>query len=162
MVEGLGSALEPFANRPSQGEIYENTYAPQLLNHFVGALTVFDVPFGVGGFHFKDGHTQKTRLSFACTTGASTILLTGGTDAFVIPHGAIPWQGQTRILFDWKRPSDLQSVESVVTQAQLELMGALYNSRHPALVVFTNGVNIVILQPWGSLAQMTASMSMML
>ncbi len=40
-------------------------------------------------------------------------------------------------------------MESVVTQAQLELMGALYNSRHPALVVFSDGVNFVILQPWG-------------
>ncbi|KAL3144579.1 hypothetical protein ABBQ32_004303 [Trebouxia sp. C0010 RCD-2024] len=143
----------PFMKWPTQGEIYENTYAPQLLHHFVGALTVFDVPFGVGGFDFKDVHTQKTRLSFACTIGASTILFTGGTDAVVIPHGAIPWQGQTRILFDWKRPPDLQSVESVVTQAQLELMGALYNSRHPALVVFTDGVNFVILQPWGCAIQ---------
>lgn len=35
MVEGLGSeALEPFA-KPPQGEIYENTYAPQLLNHLL-------------------------------------------------------------------------------------------------------------------------------
>ncbi len=32
-------------------------------------------------------------------------------------------------------------------QALLELMGALYKSRHPALVVVTNGVNFVILQP---------------
>jgi len=43
----------------------------------------------------------------------------------------------------------LQSVEGVVTQAQLELMGALYNSNHPALVVFTDGINFVVLQPWG-------------
>lgn len=42
--------------------------------------------------------------------------------------------------------SDLQSVEGVVT-AQLELMGALYNSRHPALAVFVDGVNFVTLQP---------------
>ena len=143
----------PFANWPAGGQIYEHTYAPQLLNHFLGALTIFDVPFGFGGFDFKDVHTYNNRLSFACTTGASTIMFNGGTDAAVIPHGAIPWQGQTRILFDWKRPSDLQSVESVVTQAQLELMGALYNSRHPALVVFTDGVNFVILQPWGCAIQ---------
>ena len=80
-------------------------------------------------------------------------MFNGGTDAAIIPHGAIPWQGQTRILFDWKSPLDLQSVESVVTQAQLELMGALHNSQHPALVVFTDGVNFVILQPWGHAIQ---------
>ena len=143
----------PFANWPAEGQISENTYAPQLLSLFLGALTIFDVPFGVGGFDFKDVRNYNSRLSFACTSGASTIMFNGSTDAAVIPHGAIPWQGQTRILFDWKRPSDVQSVESVVTQAQLELMGALYNSRHPALVVFTDGVNFVILQPWGCAIQ---------
>ena len=143
--------FEPFANWPSVGEIYENTYAPQLYSHFEGALGTFDVPFG--GFDFKDVRKYKNRLSFACTTGASTIMFNGGTDAAIIPHGAIPWQGQTRILFDWKSPSDLKSVESVVTQAQLELMGALHNSQHPALVVFTDGVNFVILQPWGHAIQ---------
>ena len=136
-----------FAKWPAGGQIYENTYATQLLNHFLEALTIFDVPFGVGGFDFKDVRNYNNRLSFACTTGASTLMFNGGTDAAVIPHGAIPWQGQTRVLFDWKRPSDLQSVENVATQAQLELMGALFNSRHPALVVFTDRVNFVILQP---------------
>ena len=142
-----------FAKWPAGGQIYENTYATQLLNHFLEALTIFDVPFGVGGFDFKDVRNYNNRLSFACTTGASTLMFNGGTDAAVIPHGAIPWQGQTRVLFDWKRPSDLQSVENVATQAQLELMGALFNSRHPALVVFTDGVNFVILQPWGCAIQ---------
>ena len=28
-------------------------------------------------------------------------------------------------------------------------MGSLFNSNHPALVVFTDGVNFVLLQPWG-------------
>lgn len=59
------------------------------------------------------------------------------------------WQLQTRVLFDWKRPAELQSVESVLVQAQLELIGALFNSNHPALVVFTDGINFVLLQPWG-------------
>ena len=44
-------------------------------------------------------------------------------------------------------------MENVATQAQLELMGALFNSRHPALVVFTDGVDVVILQPWGCAIQ---------
>ncbi|DBA92617.1 TPA: hypothetical protein ACH3X1_002836 [Trebouxia sp. C0004] len=141
-----------FAEWPAGGQTYDNTYAIELLNHFVEALTIFDVPMGVGGFDFKDVRNYNG-LSFACATGAFTIMFKGGTDAVVIPHGAIPWQGQTQVLFDWKRPSELQSVESVVTQAQLELMGALSNSRHPALVVFTDGVNYVILQPWGCAVQ---------
>ena len=80
-------------------------------------------------------------------------MFNGGTDAVVIPLGSIPLQGQTRVLFEWRRPSDLQSVESVVTQAQLELMGALYTSRHPALLVVTDGVHFVVLQPWGETIQ---------
>ncbi|KAL3140466.1 hypothetical protein ABBQ38_004725 [Trebouxia sp. C0009 RCD-2024] len=138
-----------FAEWPAGGQIDENTYAAQLLNHFVKALIVFEVPFGIGGFDFKDVRNYNNRLSFACMTGASTVMFNGGTDAAVIPRGPIPWQGQTRILFDWKRRSELQSVESVATQAQLELLGALFNSRHPTLVVLTDGVNFVILQPWG-------------
>ncbi len=97
----------PFANWPSEGEICENTYAPQSLSHFLGALTGFDVPFAVGGFDLKGVRNHSSRLSFACTIGASTIMFNGGTDAAIIPHGAIPWQGQTRILFDWKRPLHL-------------------------------------------------------
>lgn len=109
------------------------------------------MPFGVGGFEFKDvcNNRCKDRLSFTCTASGSTALFNGSTDAAVIPHGAIPWQGQTRVLFDWERLSQLQSVKQVATQAQLVLMGALCKSRHPALVVFTDGVNLVILQPWG-------------
>ena len=61
----------PFTKWPTQGEFYGITYAPRLLDHFVGALTVFDVPFGVEEFDFKDVHTHKTKLSFAGTTGAS-------------------------------------------------------------------------------------------
>ena len=131
-----------FGKWPAGGQIYENTFTTQLLNHFLEALTIFDVPFGVGGFDFKNVRNYNNRLSFACTAGASTLMFNGGTDAAVIPHGAIPWQGQTRVLFDWKRPSDLQSVENVATQAQLELMGAWFNSRHPALVVSTDGADI--------------------
>lgn len=52
-------------------------------------------------------------------------MFNGGTDAAVIPYRVTPWQAQTRVLFDWKRPSELQSVESVATQAQLELLGAV-------------------------------------
>ena len=38
-------------------------------------------------------------------------------------------------------------------QAQLELIGASHNSRHPALEVFTDVANFVILQPWGHAIQ---------
>ena len=134
---------------PAGGQIHKNTYAAELLNHYVEALTLFDVPFSVRGFEFKDVRNYNNRLSFACSTGASTAMFSGGTDAAVIPSGVVPWQAQTRVLFDWRRPSELQSVESVATQAKLELLGALCNSRHPALVVVTDGVNLVILQPFG-------------
>ena len=99
--------------------MHMNTYAAQFLSHFVEALTVFDVPFGVGGFEFKDvrDNCYNDRLSFSCPTGACTAMFSGRTDDAVIPHGAILWQGQTRVLFDWKMPSELRSVEEVATQA---------------------------------------------
>ena len=76
-------------------------------------------------------------------------MFNGGTDAVVVPYGALVWQLQTRVLFDWKRAAELESVDSVLVQAQLELIGSLYNSNHPALVVFTDGISFVLLQPWG-------------
>ena len=162
----------PFANWPSEGEICENenAYDPQLLSHFIGALTGFDVPFGVGGFDFKDVRNHSSSLSFSCIIEACRIMFNDGTDAAIIPHGAIPWQGQTQVLFDWKRPADLQSLKSVMTQAQLELIGSLHTSRHPAIVFSLMQLNSSFcslgVMPSDIithfLAQMTASMSMML
>ena len=140
----------PFTSWPDNGQVYEAVYAPQLLAHFHARLCAYEVPLDVkNGFELVDVHSHSSRLSFACTTAANTILFSGGTDAVVVPYGAIVWQLQTRVLFDWKRPADLQSVESVLVQAQLELIGSLFNSNHPALVVFTDGINFVLLQPWG-------------
>ena len=140
----------PFTSWPEHGQVYEAAYAPQLLAHFHACLCAFEVPLDAkNGFELLDVHSHSSRLSFACTTAASTMLFSGGTDAVVVPYGAIVWQLQTRVLFDWKRPADLQSVESVLVQAQLELIGSLFNSNHPALVVFTDGINFVLLQPWG-------------
>lgn len=143
-------SLVPLTKWPATGQILEEAYAAQLRAHFHAALGLFDVPLDVPkGFQMLDVHTHTKRLSFACTTETFKMIFNGSTDAVVVPYGAIPWQNQTRVIFDWKRPSDLQSVGSVITQAKLELMGALYNSNHPALVVFTDGINFVVLQPWG-------------
>ena len=140
----------PFASWPSTGQVYEATYGPLLLAHFHTRLCAYEVPLNVkNGFELLDVHSHKSKLSFACTTAANKIVFSGGTDAVVVPYGALVWQLQTRVLFDWKRPAELESVDSVLVQAQLELIGSLYNSNHPALVVFTDGINFVLLQPWG-------------
>ncbi len=140
----------PFALWPADGQIYEATYSSQLVAHFHASLGAFEVPLDVkDGFQLVDVHSQTGRLNFVCTTAASTLMFSGGTDAVVVPYGALVWQLQTRVLFDWKRPSELRSVESVLVQAQLELLGSLFNSHHPALVVFTDGISFVLLQPWG-------------
>lgn len=31
-------------------------------------------------------------------------MFSDGMDAVVVPYGALVWQLQTRVLFDWKRP----------------------------------------------------------
>ena len=140
----------PFTSWPDTGQVYEAACAPQLLAHFHARLCAYEVPLDVrNGFELLDVHSHSSKLSFACTTGASTTFFTGGTDAVVVPYGAIVWQLQTRVLFRWKRPAELHSVESVLVDAQLELIGSLFNSNHPALVVFTDGMNFVLLQPWG-------------
>ena len=72
-------------------------------------------------------------------------MFSGGMDAVVVPYGALVWQLQS----DWKRPSELQSVVSIFVQAQLALTGSLFKSHHPALLVITDGIRFVLLQPWG-------------
>lgn len=81
-----------FEEMPAEGQIHMNTYAAQLLSHSVEALTVFDVPFGVGGFQVKDVRDScyNDRLSFTCSTGGSTAIFNGSTHAAVIPREAIP------------------------------------------------------------------------
>ena len=141
---------KPFARRPEFGQVSEATYTSQLVAHFRACLGAFEVPLDVkDGFQLVDVPSQTSRLNFVCTTAASTLMFSGGTDAVVIPYGAMVWQLQTRVLFDWKRPSEPQSADSVLVQAQLELLGSLFNSHHPALVVFTDGISFVLLQPWG-------------
>ena len=90
----------PFTSWPDSGQVYEAAYAPQLLAHFHARLCAYEVPLDVkNGFELLDVHSHSSKLSFACTTAASTILFSGGTDAVVVPYGATVWQLQTRVLW---------------------------------------------------------------
>ena len=145
-TDWLQKSFVPFARWPDRGDIVDSVYYSELQAHFHATLCQFEVPLEVqGGFQLMDVHTHDSNLSFACTSATSTLMFKGGPDAVVIPSLAEPDQDY----IDWKRPSDLQSVEGVVLQPQLELVGAPYNSNHPALVVFTDGIGFVVLQPWG-------------
>lgn len=140
----------PFTLWPVGAQVYEATHKSQLCHHFHDSLTAFGVPLNIrDGFELMDVHHQTSKLEFACTTAASTIMFTGGTDAVVIPCGALMWELQTRVLFVWKMPHELRSVDCILVQAQLILMGSLFTSNHPALVVVTDGITFVLLQPWG-------------
>ena len=99
-----------------------------------------------GGVQLLDVHTHNSSLTLTCTSGTSAFVFKCGTD---VPHGTLPWQTQPRLMFNSKRPSELQSVEGVVLQAQLRLIGFLYESNPPVLIVFTGGISFVVLQPWG-------------
>lgn len=140
---------KPFAICPEVGQISEATYPSQLVAHFRACLVVLEVPLDVkSGSELDDVHSQTGKLNFVCTTAASTLMFSSGTDAVVIPYGAMVRQLQTRVLFDWKTLSELQSVNSVLVQAQLVLLG-FFKSHHPALAVFADGISFVLLQPWG-------------
>ena len=126
----------------------------QLLTHFKAALRNFHAPFDTdGGFQFKDTGDEAEALSFASMTrscGATQFV--GGADAAVVPYGDLSWPQQIRILFSWTHPDELQDMETVLQQAQLQLMGCLLHSNHPAMLVCTDGTNFVCCSALGKTA----------
>jgi hypothetical protein len=121
-----------------------------LCEHFRNQLAAFGEPMVNGRFSLYDVRGQND-LGFALATPTGQLVFNGGTDAVIVPSGQkIWWSRQLRVMFDWKTPQELQALAYIRTtkQGPLELVGGLANSEHPALVVFTDGINFVILQPY--------------
>jgi hypothetical protein len=121
-----------------------------LCNHFREQLAAFGEPMVNGRFSLYDVRNQND-LGFALATPGGQLVFNGGTDAVIVPSGQkIWWNRQLRVIIDWKTPQELQALAYIRTTKQgiLELVGGLANSEHPALVVFTDGINFVILQPY--------------
>ena len=55
------------------------------------------------GLELVDVCSQSSKLTSACTTAASTTMLSGGPEVLIV---LCVWQLQTRVLFDWKRPTE--------------------------------------------------------
>lgn len=127
----------------------EDDVAPLLRDHVQHELERYGVKFGQGGFQLKDVRAQHN-LGFSVGVATGRLVFEGGCDAVVVPWGELRWQKQLRVVFDWKRPQDLvvEKVLSGTQQAQLEMLGALAHSHHPALVVFTDCCNFIGLQPF--------------
>lgn len=122
----------------------------QLISYFQAALCNLHVPFDAdGSFQLKDVHNEAEALSFASMThmcGAAEFV--GGGEAATVPYGNLYWPQQIRILFSWKHPGELQDMETVLQQAQLQLMGCFLHSNHPAMLVCTDGTNFALFCPW--------------
>lgn len=77
----------PYTSWLEHGQVYSAAHASQLLAHFHARLCAFEVPLDVkDGFELLDVHSHSSKLSFACTTAASTMLFSGGTDAVIVPY----------------------------------------------------------------------------
>jgi hypothetical protein len=119
-----------------------------LLSHVLNQLRAFKVCMGqLGGFQMFDVRGEHN-LGFTCMSGGQQLICIGGADAVVIPFGQNLWQRHLRVVFDWKTPNQLRVVGNVLPQAKMEMCGAIFKSDHPALVVFTDGSDFVILQPY--------------
>ena len=129
--------------------IDEEAEATSLQMHFEQQLRQLGMQFGRGGFQLKSVRHQDG-LDLQIETDTAPLLFSGllGTDAVVVPYGELFWQLQLRMVIDWKTPDSLQSVHGVQLQQMLQLMGGLFNSHDPAVVVFTDLVNFVIYQPY--------------
>ena len=128
----------------------EDRHASQLQTHFQQQLAALGVPFNRRGSYQLKDIRKDYKLSFSCSTSRKEYQFKGGADAVVVPYGELQWQLQTRVLVDWKIPTSLTSVSSGDEQRQLELLGALHHSNHPAVVVSTDGLNFVIFQPYSA------------
>lgn len=124
----------------------------QLIGHFKATLRKFHVPFDAdGGFQFLDVHDEAEALSFASTTCmGGTTKFVGGVDAAMVPCGDVLWPELIRMLFSWQHPGELQNMETVLHKVQLQLVGCLLQSNHPAMymLVCTDGTNFVLFCSW--------------
>jgi hypothetical protein len=119
-----------------------------LLSHMLNQLIAFNVCMDqLGGFRMLDVR-GKNYMGFSCMSEGQQLICNGGADAVVIPFGQNLWQRHLRVVFDWKAPSQLRVIGNVLPQAEMEMCGAIFKSDHPALVVFTDGSDFVILQPY--------------
>ncbi len=122
----------------------EDTEAPKLREHFEGELAKLKVPLGQGGFQVQDVREQHDKLSFQCSPGSATLAFNGGPDAVVTPFGSRMWSAQVCEVIKWKSLKSLTDSYSMEDQMRLELMGALYNSNRPTMVICTDLVNFLI------------------
>ena len=99
--------------------------------------------FGQGAFQLLDVR-QQDRLAFQCDTASGTLVFHGGTDSVIVPYGELSWELQLRVVVDWKTPKSFKDLDRMDLQQKLKLMGSLYHSNHPSLVVFTDLTNFVI------------------
>ena len=142
-------AFQPFQWPVEPDEARESL---KLQAHFQEQLEDLGVAFGQGGFQLLDVR-QQDRLGFRCDTDFGTLVFNGGTDAVIVPYGELNWELQLRMVVDWKTPKSFQSLHKMDLQQKLELMGSLYHSNHPSLVVFTDLVNFAIYQPYANAIQ---------
>lgn len=130
----------------------EDDVAPQLLQHMQQQFQAFGVHFGAGGYELKDVRTQY-QLGFTVEAPMGRLVFEGGSDAVVVTWGELLWPKQLRMVFEWKRPQELRMdrcLSGGTFQAQLQMLGALAHSHHPALVVVTDGRDFIVLQPYGA------------
>ena len=118
-----------------------------MLAHFQQQLEHLGVAFGPGAFQLLDVR-QQDRLGFCCNTASGTLVFHGGTDAVIVPYGELNWELQLRMVVDWKTPESFKNLQKMDLQQKLELMGSLYHSNHPCIVVFTDLMNFAIYQPY--------------
>ena len=133
-------------------EADEDKETPKLQAHFQQQLEQLGVAFGKGAFELLDVRHQD-RLGFHCDTGAGTLVFRGGTDAVIVPYGELSWELQLRVVVDWKTPKAFNNLRGMDLQQKLELLGSLYHSNHPSLVVFTDLTNFAIYQPHSNAIQ---------
>eukprot|EP00611_Tribonema_gayanum_P009304 TRINITY_DN19090_c0_g1_i1.p1 TRINITY_DN19090_c0_g1~~TRINITY_DN19090_c0_g1_i1.p1 ORF type:complete len:228 (-),score=50.20 TRINITY_DN19090_c0_g1_i1:66-662(-) len=72
----------------------------------------------------------------------------GSTGAAVVPAKVfiVSWELQLRVVFDWKTPAEMQTVDLLRLQATMVLLGTINLSYHPTMVVFTDGTSFAIYQ----------------
>lgn len=119
--------------------------------HFEQQLHQLRMLSGNGGFEVLN--VRHHGVDFQIETDTAPLLCSSCTDAVLVPYGELSWELQLHVVIDWKKPDSLQSLQGGKLQQTLELMGALFHSNHPALMVFTDLINFAIYQPYTNAVQ---------
>jgi hypothetical protein len=114
------------------------------LMHIGSALAGQGVVFGRGGYRLLDTHSRSAFLRLR----VDDTLFAGSVDALIVPHGTAAEGAarEARVAIELKTKTERRPSNAVFGQVLVELLATNGASRHPVIVLLTDGTSCSLLR----------------